>query len=143
MPKILDTLGWEAAPTLAGEPALLADPRHHFQPHLFFPHLAGSDGLPSRAIFTGSHPKSPLPLWLCTTSPCNPRQLVFKSIKLNFYVVLFLHGFQALGQDHAKGGDPSRKPSPLFPKPRRRPLHQHLSRFSPSINPLCLGTRGH
>lgn len=45
--------------------------------------------------------------------PRDPRLLVLKSVKPNF---LCLHGFQALGQDDAKGVDPSGKASLLFPK---------------------------
>lgn len=75
--------------------------------------------------------------------PCDLRLLLLKSLKPNLFGVLSLHGFRP-GQGHAKGVDPRGKPSPLFAKPRRRSSNQqHLSKLSPSINPLCLGTRGH
>lgn len=128
----------EAAPTLAGEPGLLADPWLYFQPHCFFPCLSGSDGLPHHAP-QGATPSPP-----CLPSygrPCNSRHLVFESIKPNFGMVLSLHGCQALGWDHANGVDPSGKSSPLFPNPsvlgHKRALKHHRDQAVPERRGRC------
>lgn len=139
MLKIPDTPCQEAAPTLAGEPCRspAPSPAPSLPPAPLRQRWAA---LPCR-LHRSDPESSRLPGY--GRPPCDSRHLVFKSIKPNFCVVFSLHGFQALGQDNAKGVGPGGKPSPLFPKPQRRPSHQRLSRLSPAINPLCLGTRGH